>query len=167
MATKYPIGIQTFSEIIENKMVYVDKTDLIYKMVNGTKYNFLIRPRRFGKSLLMSTLQTYFEGKKELFRGLFIEKLEKDWIPYPIIHLDLSSGKYYQPERLDLVVFTNTSVFVIELKYDKSPEEALQQIEQKNYIQPYLVDNRKLFAVGINFSSKEKTIVEWKYKQVR
>ena len=71
-----PIGIQTFSEIVNHDMVYIDKTDLIYQLVKPQKYFFLSRPRRFGKSLLISTLQAYFEGKKELFKGLKIEQLE-------------------------------------------------------------------------------------------
>ena len=100
MAAKYPIGIQTFSEIIENKMAYVDKTDLVYKIVHGTKNNFLSRPRRFGKSLLVTTLQAYFEGRKELFKGLAIDKLEKDWGMYPVLHLDLSRYKYYDLSSL-------------------------------------------------------------------
>ena len=93
---RYPIGIQTFEEIRKNDLYYIDKTALIYKIVNGTKNNILSRPRRFGKSLLVTSLQSYFEGKKELFKGLAIEKLEKDWVKYPVIHLDLSSGKYYE-----------------------------------------------------------------------
>ena len=100
MAAKYPIGIQTFSEIIENKMAYVDKTDLVYKIVHGTKNSFLSRPRRFGKSLLVTTLQAYFEWRKELFKGLAIDKLEKDWGMYPVLHLDLSRYKYYDLSSL-------------------------------------------------------------------
>ena len=104
MAAKYPIGIQTFEKIIDNKMTYVDKTDLVYRMANGTQNNFLSRPRRFGKSLLVTTLQAYFEGRKELFKGLAIDKLEKDWVKYPVIHLDLSSGKYAAIENLHSVL---------------------------------------------------------------
>ena len=104
MAAKYPIGIQTFSEIIDNKMAYVDKTDLVYRIAHGTKNNFLSRPRRFGKSLLVTTLQAYFEGRKDLFKGLAIDKLEKDWVKYPVIHLDLSSGKYAAIENLHSVL---------------------------------------------------------------
>ena len=100
MAIKYPSGIQNFEELINQKMAYVDKTALIYKMANETKYNFLSRPRRFGKSLLVTTFKAYFEGKKELFKGLAIEKLEKDWIRYPVIHLDLSRGQYTSTEDL-------------------------------------------------------------------
>ena len=93
---RYPLGIQTFEEIRRNNQYYVDKTDLIYNIVKGSKNNFLSRPRRFGKSLLVTTMQAYFEGKKDLFKGLAIEKLEKEWVKYPVIHLDLSRGKYYE-----------------------------------------------------------------------
>ena len=97
---EYPVGIQTFSEIIEEKYLYVDKTDLIYELVHKSKYVFLSRPRRFGKSLLMSTLEAYFKGRKELFRGLEIEKLEEDWIEYPVFRFDLSGENYNDVKRL-------------------------------------------------------------------
>lgn len=100
MKRKYPVGIQTFEKIIKEKMTYVDKTKFVYKLAHGTQNNFLSRPRRFGKSLLVSTLQAYFEGRKELFKGLAIEKLETEWTKYPVIHLDLSRGKYYSAENL-------------------------------------------------------------------
>ena len=97
----YPIGIQWFPEMIEKKAVYVDKTAYVYKMAHSTgKYFFLIRPRRFGKSLLVSTLEAFFMGKKELFKGLVIDKMEKDWVKYPVIRLDLSRGKYYNLDQL-------------------------------------------------------------------
>ena len=104
MATKlYPIGMQTFSEIREEDFLYVDKTEYIYRMTHTSgKYFFLSRPRRFGKSLLVSTMQSYFEGKKELFKGLAIEKLEKDWTEYPVLHFDMSGGKHMEPEQLEL-----------------------------------------------------------------
>ena len=94
----YPIGIQNFGKIRESGYVYVDKTDLIYNIVKTGGYYFLSRPRRFGKSLLVSTLEAYFQGKKELFQGLAIESLEKDWNAYPVLHLDLS-GKTYRNEN--------------------------------------------------------------------
>ena len=87
---KYPIGIQTFSQIIEQGFVYVDKTDMVYSLATEGKVYFLSRPRRFGKSLLLSTLRAYFEGKKELFRGLKIEALEKDWHPHTVFHFDFN-----------------------------------------------------------------------------
>ena len=104
MATKlYPIGMQTFSEIREEDFLYVDKTEYIYRMTHTSgKYFFLSRPRRFGKSLLVSTMQSYFEGKKELFKGLAIDKLEKEWTEYPVLHFDMSGGKHMEPEQLKL-----------------------------------------------------------------
>ena len=104
MATKlYPIGMQTFSEIREEDFLYVDKTEYIYRMTHTSgKYFFLARPRRFGKSLLVSTMQSYFEGKKELFKGLAIDKLEKEWTEYPVLHFDMSGGKHMEPEQLEL-----------------------------------------------------------------
>ena len=104
MATKlYPIGMQTFSEIREEDFLYVDKTEYIYRMTHTSgKYFFLARPRRFGKSLLVSTMQSYFEGKKDLFKGLAIDKLEKEWTEYPVLHFDMSGGKHMEPEQLEL-----------------------------------------------------------------
>ncbi|MDO5343283.1 MAG: ATP-binding protein, partial [Bacteroidia bacterium] len=90
---KYPIGTQTFSTLIEEGMVYVDKTDLVYQLAQK-RICFLCRPRRFGKSLLISTLESYFKGEKELFRGLEMEKLEKDWTQYPVFRIDFSQGGY-------------------------------------------------------------------------
>ena len=94
---KYPIGIQSFERIIKDGYVYVDKTDLIYQLTRGSIY-FLSRPRRFGKSLLISTLENYYLGKKELFKGLKIEALEKEWKTYPVFHLDFN-GKNFLNER--------------------------------------------------------------------
>ena len=103
MARKlYPIGIQTFERIRKEDKFYVDKTEYIYRMTHtdGT-YFFLSRPRRFGKSLLVSTFHSYFEGKKELFEGLAIEKLEKEWNEYPVLHFDLSKGKHMEKAQLE------------------------------------------------------------------
>ena len=91
---RYPIGIQTFEQIIQDGYVYVDKTDLVYELVKGGKIYFLSRPRRFGKSLLLSTLENYFLGRKELFMGLAIEKLEKEWLEYPVFHLSFANGNF-------------------------------------------------------------------------
>ena len=90
----YPIGIQSFEEIRNSDYVYVDKTTLIYQMVSKGKYYFLSRPRRFGKSLLVSTMEAYFSGRKDLFEGLAMESLEKDWTEYPVLHLDLTGSSY-------------------------------------------------------------------------
>ena len=101
----YPIGIQNFEKIREDGYVYVDKTASIHRLVSSGVYYFLSRPRRFGKSLLISTMEAYFKGKKDLFKGLAMEKLENDWTEYPVLHLDLNGSGYMNPE--DLVdVFT-------------------------------------------------------------
>ena len=97
---KYPIGIQTFSEIIRGGYVYVDKTDLVWHLQNYAKYIFLSRPRRFGKSLLTSTLESYFRGERELFEGLKMMPLEQEWTQYPVIRLDLSTAK---GQKIDMI----------------------------------------------------------------
>ena len=103
---KYPIGVQSFEKLRKEGFVYVDKTALVYKMVTeGTAY-FLSRPRRFGKSLLLSTLQAYFEGKRELFTGLAIEGLEKEWKEYPVLHLDLNAERYATLGELENILDT-------------------------------------------------------------
>ncbi len=97
---KYPIGIQNFESLRKDEYVYVDKTALVYKLVNTGRYYFLSRPRRFGKSLLLSTIEAYLQGKRELFEGLALEKLETAWTKHPILHLDLNTEKYTTPEAL-------------------------------------------------------------------
>ena len=103
MALKlYPIGIQTFERIRKENKLYIDKTEYIYRMTHsGGCYFFLSRPRRFGKSLLVSTFESYFSGKKELFEGLAIEKLEQEWMEYPVLHFDMSGGKHMEKEQLE------------------------------------------------------------------
>ena len=97
---KYPIGIQTFQEIIEDGYVYVDKTAFVHQLVTTGKIYFLCRPRRFGKSLLLSTLKAYFQGKKELFKGLAIEKLETEWAEHPVFHVDFNGQNFNNPDEL-------------------------------------------------------------------
>ena len=103
MALKlYPVGIQTFERIRKENKLYIDKTEYIYRMTHsGGCYFFLSRPRRFGKSLLVSTFESYFSGKKELFEGLVIEKLEQEWMEYPVLHFDMSGGKHMEKEQLE------------------------------------------------------------------
>ena len=98
---KYPIGIQDFGNVRRDGYAYVDKTALMYKMVSEGKYYSLSRPRRFGKSLFLSTLAAYFSGQKELFQGLAVEKMEKDWMKHPILHLDLNSREYKDESSLE------------------------------------------------------------------
>ena len=98
---RLPVGIQTFDKLIQGGYLYIDKTAHIHKMVSESNYIFLSRPRRFGKSLLVSTLQSYFEGKKELFKGLAIEQLEKEWAQHPVLRFSLASGKHMEKEQLE------------------------------------------------------------------
>src|SRR5574344_2885804 len=99
-----PIGIQDFEDLRTRGCIYVDKTELIYKLATEGKPYFLSRPRRFGKSLLLSTMESYFLGKKELFKGLAMEKLEKDWTTYPVLHLDLNARKYVDASSLTAIL---------------------------------------------------------------
>ena len=98
---RLPVGIQTFSNIIEDDMLYIDKTEYIWNMIHLSKYIFLSRPRRFGKSLLVSTLQAYFEGRKDLFKGLFIETVEKEWTEFPVLRFSMASGKHMEKDQLE------------------------------------------------------------------
>ncbi len=129
---KYPIGIQSFESLIKDGYVYVDKTELIYQLANTGSYYFLSRPRRFGKSLLISTLEAYFSGHRELFEGLAIEKLEKDWTKYPILHLDLNTGKYDEKRSLDDVL--NDTLHFWEDLYGSSPSEVTPELRFKGII---------------------------------
>ena len=272
---KYPVGMQTFSKIREGNYVYVDKTKYIVQMLeNGSQYVFLSRPRRFGKSLFVSTLQAYYEGRKELFEGLALGDYEKNWVKHPVLHLTSAvpllyqSGyltiKKYNPilqsfqldypnkevrlgmvkslapnylspiqmdnngfifefleqlydgtmdgalqkmqaylasisnrlsnknekdfqtvfylifnllgayikveedsaiDRADAVLHMPDTIYVMELKYDKSADEALQQIDDKGYLIPYSADGKRLVKVGINYDSQKRTIGDWKIEE--
>lgn len=133
---KYPIGIQNFGEIRTNGYVYVDKTTVVYRLVQDGKYYFLSRPRRFGKSLFLSTLRAYFEGKRELFEGLAIAKLEKEWKSYPVLHLDLNARDYSGVDSL--LAELNRHLEVWEKTYgdefrERATEERFLQIIKKVY----------------------------------
>ncbi len=118
---KYPIGIQTFADIRENNFVYVDKSAFVYDLAQQNKYYFLSRPRRFGKSLLISTLESYFLGKKELFKGLAIEKLETEWTKYPVFRIDLNTERYETLQDLNIIL--NDILSKWEAVYGSSPSE--------------------------------------------
>ena len=121
MATLYPIGIQNFESLRIDGYLYVDKTALIYQLVKTGRYYFLSRPRRFGKSLLISTLEAYFQGKKELFKGLAMEQLEQDWLEYPILHLDLNISQYRSVQ--DLADILNRNLIAWETLYGSDSSE--------------------------------------------
>ena len=134
---RYPIGIQTFSEIIRERYVYVDKTDLVWQLAHYAKFIFLSRPRRFGKSLLTSTLESYFRGKKELFEGLKIMSLEKEWEQYPVIRIDLSTAKYQQSveelrDRLLLILKEHVNIYGRD-DDEKTPGSLLEGLINRAY----------------------------------
>lgn len=136
---KYPLGIQTFENIVKGNYVYVDKTALAYQMVHENKYCFLNRPRRFGKSLLVTMLQAYFEGKRELFEGLAMEHLEHEWFSYPVIHLDISKGKFYDMASLhatlDSLLADYEAKYSLHVEYEKAYNVRLQNIIKAAYAQ--------------------------------
>lgn len=135
---KLPIGIQTFEEIRRDGYLYVDKTAMVHQIANVGKPYFLSRPRRFGKSLLLSTFEAYFQGRKDLFQGLAIERLETEWEQYPVLHLDLNARKY--EIAADLVAMLNQYLEKWELLYgsekkDRSPEERFAYVIEQACIQ--------------------------------
>ena len=132
MSKVYPVGIQNFEKIRKDDFFYIDKTALVYQLVKNGNYYFLSRPRRFGKSLLISTLEAYFEGKRELFEGLAIEKLEKDWVKRPVLHLDLNTEKYETPESIENIL--NDTLCQWEKIYGTEPSETSLPLRFKGII---------------------------------
>lgn len=130
---KYPIGIQTFEKLRMEGFVYVDKTALVHKMVHEGNYYFLSRPRRFGKSLLISTLQAYFEGKRELFQGLAMEQLEQEWRVHPVLRLDLNTEKYDSMDSVDKKLDREFKVW--ETLYGADPAETTLPMRFEGIIQ--------------------------------
>ena len=128
---KLPIGIQTFEDIRRDNYLYVDKTAFVWRIANTGKPYFLSRPRRFGKSLLLSTFEAYFKGKKELFEGLAIEQMEKEWRQFPVLHLDLNAKKYETPEDLNAMLNQHLEKWESQYgdeKKDRSPEERFSYV---------------------------------------
>lgn len=129
---KYPIGIQDFEDLQRNGYAYVDKTNFVYKLADEGKYYFLSRPRRFGKSLFLSTLEAYFQGKKELFEGLAIYDLETEWKKYPIFHIDLNTANFREKDSLYMVL--NDYLTTWECKYGTRESEATLALRFKGVI---------------------------------
>ena len=129
-----PIDLQNFEKLREDGYLYIDKTELIYKMIKGGTYYFLSRPRRFGKSLLMSTIHAVFDGKRELFDGLAIaDKADMDWAKYPVLHLDLNTNKYDAKEVLEKKI--DESLCQWENEYDCSRKDLPFGMRFENVIQ--------------------------------
>lgn len=129
---------------------------------------FLSRPRQFGKSLLLSTMQSYFEGRRELFDGLYIGEQEQEWTQREVLKIDFSNGKYFTLQhlqsangRIDVVLRMPKTIYVLELKYGHSSEEAIGQADRKDYAAAFALDGRRVVEVGINFSRDEHTVTEW------
>lgn len=118
---RYPIGIQNFEELRNRNCIYIDKTEFIYQLTHTDKVYFLSRPRRFGKSLLVSTLEAYFEGKRDLFKGLAMERLEQEWIEFPVLHIDFSGSKYLNADMLKAAI--NVQIRHWEAVYGKDENE--------------------------------------------
>lgn len=129
---KYPIGIQNFEDLRRNGYAYVDKTQFVYKLADEGKYYFLSRPRRFGKSLFLSTLEAYFQGKKELFEGLAIYDLETEWKQYPIFHIDLNTANFREEGSLYTVL--NDYLSAWEDKYGTRESEVTLPLRFKGVI---------------------------------
>ena len=158
----YPIGIQTFSKIREGNYLYVDKTGYIYQMTHSaSSYVFLSRPRRFGKSLLTSTLHSYFSGRKDLFQGLAMERLEKDWTEYPVLHFDMSMAKHVDKGRLERLLDFMLSDYERTFGLDTTAGEAMEQINLKNYPERFALCGLPVVKVAINFDSERGTIGDW------
>ena len=129
---KYPIGIQDFKKLRTNGYSYVDKSRFVYKLATEGEYYFLSRPRRFGKSLFLSTLEAYFQGKKELFEGLAIYEMEKEWKKYPIFHIDLNTANFREKDSLYIVL--NDYLTAWETKYGARESEATLALRFKGVI---------------------------------
>lgn len=130
---KYPIGIQTFSNIIEGNYIYVDKTKYIADFrKKGLKFVFLSRPRRFGKSLFASTLHAYYEGRKELFDGLALSEYEKEWTKHPVLHFDMSGAKHFDKDSLN--EYLNHQLLPYEEKYGQNDDKAEANIRLTNIV---------------------------------
>ena len=129
---KYPIGIQNFKELREGGFAYVDKTMFVYKLADEGKYYFLSRPRRFGKSLLLSTFEAYFQGRKDLFEGLAIAELEKNWLSHPILHIDLNTANYREEGSLYAVL--NDHISNWEEKYGTRKSETTLALRFKGVV---------------------------------
>ncbi|MGM9656481.1 MAG: AAA family ATPase [Alloprevotella sp.] len=144
---KCPLGVQTFSEIREGDYIYIDKTDMVYRMTQSFKYVFLSRPRRFGKSLLASTLHSYFAGKKELFKGLAIERLETEWAEHPVLHFDMSTAKHMDKETLEQELNGKLSDYEEIYGKSKTGKTKLNQRLESLIVNAYAQTGRKVVVI--------------------
>jgi hypothetical protein len=165
LTRKLPIGIRTFEEVRRNGYLYVDKTAMVWQIANMGKLYFLSRPRKFGKSLLLSTFKAYFEGKRDLFEGLALEQLETEWTDYPVLHLDLNAKKYSTLKRLDVIIdshlvqweklygknesensFSTRFAGIIRRAYEQTGKEVVVLIDEYDEPLLHMLMNKKLSA---------------------
>lgn len=165
---RYPVGIQTFERIIDEGYIYVDKTDLVWRLQNVSPFVFLSRPRRFGKSLSSSTLHSFFEDRKDLFYG-FKKKLEEvatveGFYEYTMYLIFSMLNVYVQTQvkcsgrRADMVVHMPNTTYVFELKINGTAQQALNQINCRDYVIPYQTEDKNVGKVGIRTSIESKNI---------
>ena len=161
---KYPIGIQSFDRIIEDGYVYIDKTDMVYSLAQEGSIYFLSRPRRFGKSLLVSTLKNYFLGRKELFRGLKIDSLEKDWKVYPVFHMDFNGGNFTEKGVLETGLKTDSEqplglrfMEILKFAHEQSGHRAVVLVDE--YDKPIL----DVLDVDKNLEEEHRNILKGFY----
>jgi Predicted AAA-ATPase/PD-(D/E)XK nuclease superfamily len=186
MMKKLPIGVQHLPKFQQNNYIYVDKTTLIHQLITSTEICFLSRPRRFGKSLLDSTMKEIFLGNRALFKGLWIEdqwdlahnQYEKDArrnerFYHSIIHWMFKYlGVHVQSEvrsaqgRSNSVVQTPTHVYIFEFKFNKSGREVLSQIIEKGYADPYRASGKTILGIGVSFSGNKKAINGWAVEEL-
>ena len=138
MTRKLPIGIQTFEKIREGNYLYVDKTEMVYQIASASAPYFLSRPRRFGKSLLLTTFEAYFQGRKDLFQGLAIERLETEWKEYPVLHIDLNAENYKDTNGLQYILSRHLNLWEEKWGRDereKTPSDRFSGIIRRAYEQ--------------------------------
>lgn len=145
---KYPLGIQDFEDLRRNNCAYVDKTRHIYELVKTSKFNFLSRPRRFGKSLLLSTIEAYFLAKRELFKGLAMEKLETEWTEYPVLYMDFNCGRFESEGELEAVLHNALSCW--ERKYGVEATNTTPALRFKNILEQVAEKTRQQVVILVD-----------------
>lgn len=159
---KYPIGIQTFANIRQEGYLYVDKTALVYQLAIAGKYYFLSRPRRFGKSLLITTLEALFANQNYQIAGdaeLYFHNAVN--VIFQMLGFYVETERHTSDGSMDMVVQTKDHIYIFEFKLDQSVAKALEQIEEKQYAAPFAQDMRKLYKIGVNFSSTTRKVEAW------
>ncbi len=174
---RLPLGIQTFAKLIQEDHYYVDKTEFVYKLANIGTYFFLSRPRRFGKSSFLDTIQEAYQGNEVLFKGLFLEK-NWDWSKkYPVIKISFGSGEATNLGCIDMAVLLNGRCFIMEFKVNEMTPEgrALKQLKEKKYHEKYAdyesqylnsCTVKEIYLIGVEFNKTDRNITNFEYLRV-